>query len=115
VKGREILHNVLTCQDIVRGYSRAGISPRCVIKLDIHKAFDSVQWSFIHDLLVHLKFPPHFIKLVMACLCSVSFDLHVNGTKGDFFAGAGTQTRGPAITPPLRPHHGIFFTLNAPC
>jgi len=91
VKGREILHNVLICQDIVRGYSRAGISPRCVIKLDIHKAFDSVQWSFIQDLLVQLKFPPHFIKLVMTCLRSVSFDLHVNGTRGSFPGGVDSN------------------------
>ncbi|KAJ8423639.1 hypothetical protein Cgig2_032927 [Carnegiea gigantea] len=93
IKGREILHNVLLCQDIVRGYSRAGISPRCVIKLDIHKAFDSVHWQFIHDLLVHLKFLPHFIKLVMAYLKSVSFDLHVNGTRGGPSRGEGALNK----------------------
>jgi len=43
VKGRELLFNVLTCQDIVQGYTRRGISPRCIMKIDLHKAFDSVH------------------------------------------------------------------------
>lgn len=47
VKGRELLFNVLICQDIVRGYTRKGISPRCIMKINLHKAFDSVHWGFI--------------------------------------------------------------------
>ena len=47
VKGRELLFNILISQDIVRGYTRKGISPRCIMKIDLHKAFDSVRWGFI--------------------------------------------------------------------
>jgi len=47
VQGREILFNILTCQDIVRGYNRKGVSPGCIMKIDLHKAFDSSHWSFV--------------------------------------------------------------------
>ena len=43
IEGRELLFNVLTCQDLVRGYNRKGISPRCIMKIDLHKAFDSIH------------------------------------------------------------------------
>jgi len=33
VKGRELLFNVLLCQEIARGYSRKNISPRCIMKI----------------------------------------------------------------------------------
>jgi len=58
VPGRELLYNVLISQDIVRGYNRKSISPRCLLKIDLHKAFDSIHWDFLKELLHALKFPP---------------------------------------------------------
>ena len=43
ILGREILYNMLICQDLMRGYERKNISPRCLLKVDIQKAFDSVH------------------------------------------------------------------------
>jgi len=82
VKGRELLFKVLTYQDIVRGYARKGISPRCIMKIDLHKAFDSVHWGFIQELLTSLKFRQQFVKWIMACFTSVSFTINVNGLPG---------------------------------
>ena len=50
VQGREILYNVLICQDLARGYLRKHISPRCMMKVDLSKAFDSIHWNFLEDL-----------------------------------------------------------------
>ena len=66
VKDQELLFNVLICQDIVRGYARKGISPRCIMKIDLHKAFHLVYWPFIRELLNHLKFLTQFVKWIMA-------------------------------------------------
>lgn len=96
VKGRELLFNVLICEDITRGYSRTGISPHCTIKLDIHKAFDSVHWSFIKDLLNHLRFPQQLVSWVMACLHSVSYIMQMNGQQGkEFIGGRGLKQGDP--------------------
>jgi len=43
VNGREILFNVLICQDLARGYHRKHISPRSMMKVDLRKAFDSIH------------------------------------------------------------------------
>ncbi|XP_039038037.1 uncharacterized protein LOC120175480 [Hibiscus syriacus] len=47
VRGRKIEDNTLLAQEIVRGYGRGSISPRCVIKADLQKAFDSLNWKFL--------------------------------------------------------------------
>ena len=61
VKDREILFHILTCQDVVRGYNRKGISPRYIMKINLHKAFDSVHWKFLKELLEHMRFPSQFV------------------------------------------------------
>jgi len=49
------------------------------IKLDIAKAYDSLEWQFIHNTLTAMGFPPHIIKTIMLCITSVSFSILING------------------------------------
>lgn len=42
VKDRLIMSNVLVCQDLVRGYHRSNGPPRCLMKIDLRKAYDFV-------------------------------------------------------------------------
>ena len=51
VVGRSITDNVLLAQELVKGYSRATLSPRCCIKIDLQKAFDTLDWNFIIEVL----------------------------------------------------------------
>ncbi|XP_038996679.1 uncharacterized protein LOC120121391 [Hibiscus syriacus] len=43
VKGRSIVDNTLLAQELVRGYNRKNISSRCALKIDLQKAFDSLD------------------------------------------------------------------------
>lgn len=43
ILGRHIADNIILATELIRGYGRAHISPRCVIKVDIRKAYDSVE------------------------------------------------------------------------
>ena len=62
--GRCIEDNVLLAQEMVRGYARSTLSPRCAIKVDLQKAFDSLSWDFILEVLTVLHFPAQFIEWV---------------------------------------------------
>ncbi|KAL9670184.1 hypothetical protein QQ045_007735 [Rhodiola kirilowii] len=64
VKDRSIVGNVCLAQQIVSGYSRKNISERMAWKIDLRKAYDSVEWQFIHDMLILFKFPLKFISWI---------------------------------------------------
>jgi len=57
------------------------------MKVDLHKAFDSVHWAFLEEWLKALKFPPLFIMEVMNCITSVQFTISINGKQGTKFKG----------------------------
>ncbi|XP_074278191.1 uncharacterized protein LOC141601787 [Silene latifolia] len=62
VRDKSLFENVMLTQSLVKGYTRRNITPRCMLKVDISKAFDILQWNFIQEMLLELKFPPMFIK-----------------------------------------------------
>ena len=62
VANRSTSENILLSQSLVKGYDRKNISLRSLLKVDIRKAFDSLQWEFILDMLKAFHFPPLFIK-----------------------------------------------------
>lgn len=43
IKRRNILDNVILAYDLVKGYIQKRVSPRCTIKVDIRKVYDSVE------------------------------------------------------------------------
>ncbi|XP_074293275.1 uncharacterized protein LOC141620252 [Silene latifolia] len=62
VQGRDIFDNSFLAQELANKYSRSLITPRCIVKVDIKKAFDSVNWAFLHTCLIHYGLPPQFVK-----------------------------------------------------
>ena len=47
VRGRLLMENVLLASELVKDYHKESVFPRCMMKIDISKAFDSVQWPFV--------------------------------------------------------------------
>ena len=57
-----------------------------VLKIDLSKAVDRVNWLYIRLLLTHMGFHIDFIHWIMSCLTSVSFAILINGaTSPSFF------------------------------
>ncbi|XP_062080008.1 uncharacterized protein LOC133784748 [Humulus lupulus] len=68
IKHRSLAYNVLIFQDLIKGYNRKNSSPRCAMKIDLSKAYDSIDLDFLENLLNALCFPSKFIRWIMICL-----------------------------------------------
>ena len=48
------------------------------VKLDLEKAYDRLEWSFIHRVLQAFYFPPKISRIIMSCVTSSSTFILVN-------------------------------------
>ena len=49
------------------------------LKIDLEKAYDNLEWSFIRDMLIRFNFPLDIIDIIMSCIFTVSTSILFNG------------------------------------
>lgn len=68
---------------------------------DLQKAYDSISWDFLHDVLIGFNFHPCFIHWVMTCVTSATFTLSINGGTHGFIKGRRGLRQGDPMSPSL--------------
>lgn len=74
------------------------------IKVDITKAFDTVNWDFIYQVLSCMGFYTRFIKMIASILNSARLSILINGTPQGYFACSRGVRQGDPLSP-------FFFCL----
>nr|XP_016441912.1 PREDICTED: uncharacterized protein LOC107767416 [Nicotiana tabacum] len=100
VQGRSMVHNVLICHDLLRHYNMR-TSPRCLMKIDLRKAYDMVEWPFPEDAMRGFGFLNKFINWMMTCVTITMYSVKVNGESHGFFEGKRGFRQGDPASPLL--------------
>ncbi|KAL2240816.1 UNVERIFIED_CONTAM: hypothetical protein Sindi_0722800 [Sesamum indicum] len=101
IPGRSIGDNITLAQELFTGYYQMHLPPRCELKVDIRKAYDTVEWDFLLEVLQLFGFPLTFIRWIEQCVTTASFSIGINGKTHGFFAGARGLRQGDPLSPYL--------------
>ncbi|XP_056687291.1 uncharacterized protein [Spinacia oleracea] len=85
VHGRHIVHNIMVVQDLVKHCGRKDVKSSFLMKIDLQKEYDTVDWKFLQEMLEQLGFPKNFVHIVMECVTTPMFSLMINGFMQGFF------------------------------
>ena len=101
--GRLITYNILMAYEISHFliHKRAGTEELAAVKVDMSKAYDRVEWSYLRAIMGKLGFAVQWIDRVMACVETVSFSVRVNGNYSEVFKPTKGIRQGDPISPYL--------------
>jgi hypothetical protein len=79
VEGRQILDRIILSHEVVHSL-KSTKSPGMLIKLDMSKDFDKLNWKYIKEFLLAFGFHPSWISWIMILISSTLFSLLINGS-----------------------------------
>ena len=105
VPRRLIIDNILVAYESYHTIKKIqGKFGLCAIKLDMHKAYDRVEWNFLENVMMKLGFERRWVDLIMACVRSVTYQVRFNSQE----TGGIMPTRGLRQGTPCRPTSSCF-------
>ncbi|GKD67625.1 RNA-directed DNA polymerase, eukaryota, reverse transcriptase zinc-binding domain protein [Tanacetum coccineum] len=101
ILGRSIHDNILITQELLRGYNMKNGHKRCAMKIDVQKAYDTINWDFLKKTLNRFGFHSKMVQWVMTCVSSHAYYVCINGDKHGYFKGGKGLRQGDHISPCL--------------
>jgi hypothetical protein len=84
IRGRLILDGILVANEIVDEAHRCK-KELILFKVDFEKAYDSIDWSYLDEVMLKMGFPTPWWKWIKECIGTTSVSVLVNGSPTDEF------------------------------
>lgn len=56
IPGRRLGDNIVLVQELDKGYNKKYISPKTMIKIDLQKVYDSLEWIYLEHVMHEVGF-----------------------------------------------------------
>ena len=98
IKGRQILDGILVANEIV-DEARKSHKDLLLFKVDFEKAYDSVDWGYLEEVMSKMGFPSLWRKWIKECIGTATVSVLVNGSSTDEFSLGRGLRQGDPLSP----------------